>query len=126
MRTSFFDPAWTQAIQATQRADAAMEVAGQQADAFGSAITSLRAQVSRQDAQIRLLQAAMGVLASALRDNGHVDGVALDQRLNAVLATVEKDISTEANTVACASCGRRVAKAQTTVTEHGVVCDRCA
>ncbi len=119
-----FDPTW-QGFVAQQRADDAMEVAGQQADAFGSAIASLRARVGQQDAQIRLLQAAVGVLASALRESGHVDGVALDKRLNAVLATVENDISTEANRVACASCGRRVAKAQTTVTEHGIVCDRC-
>lgn len=110
---------------AQSRADAAMEVAQAQGDAFGSAIARLERRVTSQDREIKLLRAAVGVLAAVLRDNGVIDGDMLDIRLEAALTNAEEEIAVAANTVTCPSCKRQVDRRITVMTEGGIVCDRC-
>lgn len=114
------------AIGAAQsRADSAMEVAQGQGDAFGSAIARLDRRATSQDREIKLLRAAVGVLAAMLRDNCIVDGDMLDIRLEAALTNAEEEIEVAANTVTCPNCKRQVDRRITVMTESGIVCDRC-
>lgn len=107
------------------RADDAMELAQAQGDAFGNAIARLEGRVRAQDREIKLLRAALGVLAAMLRDNGVVDPEMLDVRLEAAITNAEEEIETAANTVTCPRCNRQVDRRITVMTEAGVVCDRC-
>ncbi|MEO6777270.1 MAG: hypothetical protein ABI437_29745 [Kofleriaceae bacterium] len=102
-----------------------MEVAQGQGDAFGSAIARLDRRATSQDREIKLLRAAVGVLAAMLRDNGIVDGDMLDIRLEAALTNAEEEIEVAANTVTCPNCKRQVDRRITVMTESGIVCDRC-
>lgn len=102
-----------------------MEVAQAQGDAFGSAIARLEGRVRSQDREIKLLRAALGVLAAMLRDNGLVNADMLDVRLEAAIANAEEEIEVAANTVTCPSCRRQVDRRITVMTEAGIVCDRC-
>jgi hypothetical protein len=110
---------------AHNRADAAMEVAQAQGDAFGSAIARLEQRTIAQAREIKLLQTAVGVLAAMLRDNSTLDGDMLDLRLEAAIANAEEEIEVAASTVTCPSCRRQVDRRVTVMTEAGVVCDRC-
>lgn len=107
------------------RADDAMEVAQAQGDAFGGAIARLEGRVRAQDREIKLLRAALGVLAAMLRDNGVVNPEMLDARLEAAIANAEEEIEVAASTVTCPSCRRQVDRRITVMTEAGIVCDRC-
>ena len=128
-RVSFFtmltDPEGAAIGAAYDRADGAMEVAQAQGDAFGTAIARLERRVSAQDKEIKLLRAAVGVLAAMLRDNGVVDASMLDMRLEAAMANAEDEIEHAANTVTCPSCKRQVDRRVTVMTELGILCDRC-
>jgi Zn finger protein HypA/HybF involved in hydrogenase expression len=110
---------------ALDRGDAAMQVAQAQGDAFGGAIAQLQGRVGAQEREIKLLRAAVGVLAAMLRDNGIVDGEILDLRLEAAIANAEEEIEVAANTITCPQCHRQVDRRITVMTEQGVVCDRC-
>ncbi|MBV8762184.1 MAG: hypothetical protein JO257_33140 [Deltaproteobacteria bacterium] len=110
---------------ALDRGNAAMEVASAQGDAFGGAITRLQGRVAAQDREIKLLRAAVGVLAAMLRDNGIVDGEMLDIRLEAAMENAEEEIDHAANTITCPRCNRQVDRHVTVMTEQGVICDRC-
>jgi hypothetical protein len=133
-RLSFFDlladpdMSWAErsAINAaSERADAAMEVATAQGDAFGHAITTLRTRVMAQDTELKLLRAAIGVLAATLRDNNVVDADLLDARLEAAIVNTKEEVERVANTVTCLRCGRQIERRYTEMTADGVVCDRC-
>jgi hypothetical protein len=110
---------------AGDRGDAAMAVAQAQGDAFGGAISRLQGRVAAQDREIKLLRAAVGVLAAMLRDNGVVDGEMLDLRLEAAIANAEEEIEVAANMITCPQCHRQVDRRITVMTEQGIVCDRC-
>jgi hypothetical protein len=110
---------------ALDRGDAAMAVAQAQGDAFGGAISRLQGRVAAQDREIKLLRAAVGVLAAMLRDNGVVDGEMLDLRLEAAIANAEEEIEVATNMVTCPQCQRQVDRRITVMTEQGIVCDRC-
>ena len=110
---------------AGDRADAAMEVASAQGEALGQAISALQRRVADQDQQIKLLRAAVGVLAAMLRDTGTVDGDLLDMRLEAAIANAEEELEEEATTTTCLHCGQQIDRRRTVVTEIGVLCDRC-
>lgn len=110
---------------ALDRGNAAMEVASAQGDAFGGAISRLQGKVVAQDREIKLLRAAIGVLAAMLRDQGVVDGDMLDLRLEAAMENAEEEIDHAANTITCPRCNRQVDRRITVMTEAGVVCDRC-
>jgi hypothetical protein len=111
--------------EALARGNAAMEVAQAQGDAFGGAIASLRGHVAAQHREIKLLRAAVGVLAATLRDNGVVDGEMLDLRLEAAIANAEEEIEVATTMITCPRCRRQVDRRITVMTEQGVVCDRC-
>jgi len=110
---------------ALDRGNAAMEVASAQGDAFGGAISRLQGKVVAQDREIKLLRAAIGVLAAMLRDQGVVDGDMLDLRLEAAMENAEEEIDHAANTITCPRCNREVDRRITVMTEQGVICDRC-
>lgn len=110
---------------ASDRADDGMDVARAQGDAFGQAISSMQRTIRAQDKQIKLLHAAIGVLAMTLRDNNVVDGDILDARLEAAILNAEDEYSAEVSTSTCLKCSRQVPNAQTVMTEIGLVCDRC-
>jgi hypothetical protein len=110
---------------ALDRGNAAMEVAQAQGDAFGGAIARLQGRVAAQDREIKLLRAAVGVLAAMLRDNGVVDGDMLDLRLEAAMENAEEELEHAANTMTCPRCSRQVDRRITVMTEQGVMCDRC-
>jgi Zn finger protein HypA/HybF involved in hydrogenase expression len=110
---------------ALDRGNAAMEVAQAQGDAFGGAISRLQGKLAAQDREIKLLRAAVGVLAAMLRDNGVVDGEMLDIRLEAAMENAEEEIDHAANTITCPRCQRQVDRRITVMTEQGVICDRC-
>jgi glutamine synthetase type III len=110
---------------ASDRADAAMEVASAQSDAFGQAIASMQRTIMLQQNQLKTMGAMIGVLAAALRDNGTVDPDVLDARLEAAIENAQEEIKHEASTVLCIKCNQMVPKAVSNVTELGVECDRC-
>ncbi len=106
---------------ALDRGTAALEATSAQGDAIGRMLGRLAA----QDREIKLLRAAVGVLAAMLRDNGVVDGEMLDLRLEAAMENAEEEIDHAANTVTCPRCNRQVDRRITVMTEQGVICDRC-
>lgn len=106
---------------ALDRGTAALEATSAQSDAIGGMLGRLAA----QDREIKLLRAAIGVLAAMLRDNGVVDGEMLDIRLEAAMENAEEEIDHAANTVTCPQCNRQVDRRVTVMTEQGIVCDRC-
>ena len=55
-------------------------------------IALLQGQLSSQEREIKLLRAAIGVLAAMLRDNGVLDGDMLDLRLEAAMENAEEEI----------------------------------
>ena len=55
-------------------------------------VALLQGQLSAQEREIKLLRAAVGVLAAMLRDNGIVDGEMLDLRLEAAMENAEEEI----------------------------------
>src|SRR3954467_5390709 len=110
---------------AHDRADAAMEVASAQSDAFGQAIASMQRTIMQQQNQLKVMSSMIGVLAAVLRDNGAVDPDILDARLEAAIENAQEEIRHEADTVMCMKCSKLVPKAQSNVTELGVECDRC-
>jgi hypothetical protein len=110
---------------AHDRADAAMEVAKGQGDAFGTAIASMQRTIIAQKNQIKMLNSAIGVLAAVLRDNGVIDADILDARLEAAVLNAEEEIKHETNTITCFKCSTQVPKSNTVMTELGVMCDRC-
>lgn len=110
---------------AHDRADSAMEVARIQGDTFGQAIASMQRTINTQNKQLKLLGAAIGVLAAVLRDNNLVDPEILDARLEAAVLNTEEEIVATARTSTCLKCSRQVPSAQTVMTELGIVCDRC-
>jgi hypothetical protein len=110
---------------AYDRADAAMEVAAAQGDAFGQAIASMQRTIVQQQNQLKLMSSMIGVLAAVLRDNGVVDPDILDARLEAAIENAQEEIKQETDNVMCMRCSTLQPKARTNVTELGVVCDRC-
>jgi len=106
---------------AHDRADTALEVASAQ----GNAIAMMQRTILAQNKQLKLLNAAIGVLAAVLRDNNVIDPEILDARLEAAILNTEEEVAHEANTTTCLNCGREVPKQQTVMTEAGVFCDRC-
>src|SRR6185312_6271024 len=76
---------------ALDRGNAALEVASAQGDAFGGAISRLQGKVVAQDREIKLLRAAIGVLAAMLRDQGVVNNDMLDLRLEAAMENAEEE-----------------------------------
>lgn len=130
-RISFFtmladgNMSWIERNAINSVRDDAMEVASAQADSFGQAIARLNQRIAAQDKQIKLLGAAVSVLAAMLRDNSVVDAVILDARLEAAVLNAEEEVAAEASTIACDRCGQAVHRARTVMTEHGTVCDRC-
>lgn len=106
---------------ALDRGTAALEASSAQSDAIGRMLGRLAA----QDREIKLLRAAVGVLAAMLRDQGVVDGEMLDLRLEAAMENAEEEIDHAANTITCPRCNRQVDRRVTVMTESGVVCDRC-
>lgn len=106
---------------AHDRAETALTAAGN----LGEAVSRIHRRLIEQDKQIKLLNAAVGVLAAVLRDNGALNGELLDARLEAAMLNAEEEIATTANTFTCLKCGRQLPKAQSVMTEVGVVCDRC-
>ncbi len=106
---------------ALDRGTAALEASSAQSDAIGRMLGRLAA----QDREIKLLRAAVGVLAAMLRDNGVVDGEMLDLRLEAAMENAEEEIDHAANTITCPRCNRQVDRRITVMTEAGVICDRC-
>ena len=110
---------------AYDRADAAMEVASVQGDAFGTAIANMHRTLVQQQNQIKLLESMMGVLAAVLRDNNVIDPEILDARLEAAVLNAEEEIKHDADNVLCVRCRQMLPRARTNMTEVGVVCDRC-
>jgi glutamine synthetase type III len=110
---------------AYDRADAAMEVAAVQGDAFGKAISSMQRTIVQQQNQLKIMGSMISVLAAVLRDNGVVDPDILDARLEAAIENAREEIKVEADSVMCMRCTTLQPKARTNVTELGVVCDRC-
>lgn len=106
---------------ALDRGTAALEASSAQSDA----ISRMLGRLAAQDREIKLLRAAVGVLAAMLRDNGVVDGEMLDLRLEAAMENAEEEIDHAANTITCPRCNRQVDRRITVMTEAGVVCDRC-
>lgn len=132
-RISFFqglvgDVSWLErsAINsAHDRADAALDIASAQGDAFGNAISRLHRTVAQQQQRIVMLESMIGVLAAVLRDNNVIDPEILDARLEAAVLNAEDEIAQVTDNVLCVRCSKMVPKAQTNMTEVGVVCDRC-
>jgi hypothetical protein len=107
--------------QATGRADAAME----QGNMLGSTIGALQGRVNAQAREIKTLRSLIGVLAGVLRDTGVVDADVLDYRLEAALEEAAEAAAAPAQ-VTCLRCGKQFPQQQTTLTEMGTMCDRCA
>ena len=110
---------------AHDRADAAMQVATAQGDAFGQAIASMQRTIVQQQQQMKLMSSMIGVLAAVLRDNNVIDPDILDARLEAAIENAREEIKHEANNVMCMKCSKLVPKASSNMTELGVECDRC-
>lgn len=110
---------------AHDHADAALDAVGMQAEGFGKAIARLSKRLHEQDQQIKMLNAAVSVLAAMLRDNGVVKAEMLDARLEAAMENARDDAAVTANTVTCQRCGAQVAMQRTVMTETGTICDAC-
>jgi hypothetical protein len=110
---------------AHDRADAAMDIASVQGDAFGSAISQLHRTVAQQQQRIVMLESMIGVLAAVLRDNNVIDPEILDARLEAAVLNAEEEMVQVSDNVLCTRCSKMVPKAQSNMTEAGLVCDRC-
>ena len=110
---------------AYDRADAAMQVAASQGDAFGNAISAMQRTIVQQQNQLKIMGSMIGVLAAVLRDNGVVDPDILDARLEAAIENAQEEIKQVADNVMCMKCSTMQPKARTNVTELGVMCDRC-
>jgi hypothetical protein len=110
---------------AYDRADAAMQVASMQGDAFGQAIASMQRTMVQQQQQLKLMSSMIGVLAAVLRDNNVIDPEILDARLEAAIENAREEIKQDANSVMCMKCSKLVPKTSSNMTELGVECDRC-
>lgn len=119
-------------------AHAAIDNVDGRIDDLGGDVEALRALVRAQAKQLKVLQAAIGVLATTLRDSNLVDADILDARLEAAVINSEEDEPRPAPkakakvgppagvpTVACDRCGTVVARNRSNVTEKGTLCDRC-
>ncbi|MCX5741616.1 MAG: hypothetical protein NT062_03850 [Proteobacteria bacterium] len=112
---------------AHDHADDVAAAARSDSDTLREAIGSMQRTIATQDKQIKLLNAAIGVLASVLRDNQVIDGELLDARLEATIGKVDDDIkATAAATLRCPGCKRSVPKEQGVKTSLGTLCASCA
>jgi hypothetical protein len=123
-RVGFFgvlDTRLAEIHEAHDRADAALD----QGNMLGATIGGLQQRVNAQAREIETLRALIGVLARVLRDTGVVDADVLDYRLEAALEEVAEQAAAPAQ-VTCLRCGKLFPQQQTTLTEMGTMCDRCA
>ena len=99
----------------------------------------LRSQCHRMQRQISDLSVLVGVLVKVLEESGQLDAKILRYRVEAELESLAaarvdakraqataKVIPPATTPTECGKCGQIVPANRTTITEAGVVCDRCA
>lgn len=114
---------------AQAQADTALAIAQSNSEAHARSIQTLGRQLAAQGNQIKMLNAAIGVLAAVLRDNNVIDPEILDARLEAAVLNAEEEIAQAAAKQpmeTCSSCAAQVPRNRTNMTATSVVCDRCA
>lgn len=113
---------------AHERADAALDAASMQGQAFSRSIVGMQKVIQQQATQIRMLNAAVQTLAAVLRDTNLVDPELLDARLEAAIVNTEEEVARAAATgpqSMCLRCSATVPTSRTVVTETGTLCDSC-
>jgi hypothetical protein len=88
-------------------------------------INALSVRVREQREDIRDLTVLVSVLVKMLGEVGHVDGKALQYRVEAELEALAEASKPGEQPVTCIRCRQTMRSALTSMTEEGVICDRC-
>jgi hypothetical protein len=88
-------------------------------------IDALRAKVIEQREDIRELTVLVGTLVKVLGESGAVDPKVLQYRVEAELEAIAEANQPTERLELCTKCKQRVKAVYTSVTDEGVVCDRC-